>query len=334
MRIAAIFVLFAAAGLAQFKSTVPLVVAPTTVVDSKGRFVDGLTTDDLILYDNNVPQPIQMDWMTYPISLVVIVQTSTNAGPVIDKLDGSGILFTQLLAAEGGETAIISVSDEVNVRQAFTRDPDLIIDPLRKLQKEGSSARILDAMLEASSLLERRPPGRRRILLVIAEKQDRGSATKLPEVLKRIERLNAQIYWLAYSPYLQSLTVKPKTVGDVQRKGKQVKDEACMLCPPPPDDTPIPIDPWPGGLGDLFRLNKPDLSNMFPSLTGGRRLSFLKKGALEHAIGLVAEEVHRQYILTFQPKGGEPGTYHALRVAVKNRPELAAKTRTGYWALP
>jgi len=29
--------------LAQFKSTVPLVIAPTTVTDPKGRFVDGLT---------------------------------------------------------------------------------------------------------------------------------------------------------------------------------------------------------------------------------------------------------------------------------------------------
>ena len=67
--------------------------------------------EDLILYDNNVPQAIQMDWMTYPICLVVAVQTSSNSGAVIDKLGGSGILFTQLLAADAGETAVISFSD-------------------------------------------------------------------------------------------------------------------------------------------------------------------------------------------------------------------------------
>jgi hypothetical protein len=60
---------------------------------------------------------------------------------------------------------------------------------------------------------------------------------------------------------------------------------------------------------------------------------FLKKHALEQAIQLVGEEVHRQYILTFEPKGGEPGKFHAVRVEVKNRPELQAKTREGYWAL-
>jgi hypothetical protein len=93
VRVVAAIVLLASTGWAQFKSTVPLVLAPTTVTDSKGHYVDGLTTDDLILYDNNVPRTIQMDWMTYPIDLVVAVQTSANSGAVIDKLGGSGILF-------------------------------------------------------------------------------------------------------------------------------------------------------------------------------------------------------------------------------------------------
>ncbi len=86
-------------------------------------------------------------------------------------------------------------------------------------------------------------------------------------------------------------------------------------------------------IGQLARLGKPDLATLFTTTTGGRELSFLKKNALEHAIQLVGEEVHRQYILSFEPKGGEPGEYHAIRVIVKGRPELAAKTRAGYWAL-
>ena len=55
--------------------------------------MDGLTPADLVLYDNNVPQAIHMDWMMYPIDLVVAVQTSSNSGAVVDKLGGSGILF-------------------------------------------------------------------------------------------------------------------------------------------------------------------------------------------------------------------------------------------------
>ena len=327
--------MLASTGWAQFRSTVPLVVAPTTVTDSKGRYVDGLTPADLILYDNNVPQAIRMDWMTYPIDLVVAVETSSNSGAVIDKLGGSGILFTQLLAADAGETAVLSFSDAVTVHQDFTGNPDSVIHALRMLRKEGGQAHMLDALRQALIMLERRPPGRRRIILMIAERRDRSSKAKLPEVMERVERLNAAVYWLTFSPFLEPFTVRPKTAEDLKPEAERIKMKKCALCPPP-DDTAVPPDLGPGGLiyalGELMRLHQPDLSSLFTSTTGGRTLSFLKKHALEQAIQLVGEEVHRQYILTFEPKGGDAGKFHAVRVEVKNRPELQAKTRDGYWA--
>src|ERR1035438_10892135 len=198
MRLAAAFVVLACAGRAQFRSTTTVVVAPTTVTDSKGRYVDGLTPEDLTLYDNNVPQAIQMDWMMYPISLVVVVQTSANSGAVIDKLGGSGILFTQLLAADAGETAVISFSDQVRVHQEFTSRPESVIHALRMLRKKGGSAAMLDAMREALAMLADRPVGRRRIVLMIAEKRDRSSIATLPEVMEQVQRLNATVYWLTY----------------------------------------------------------------------------------------------------------------------------------------
>jgi VWFA-related protein len=336
MRVAAAMVLLTGAGWAQFKSTVPLVVAPTTVTDSKGHYVDGLTSEDLILYDNNVPKAIQMDWMTYPIDLVVAVQTSSNSGAVIDKLGGSGILFTQLLAADAGETAVVSFSDDVKVHQDFTGNPDLVIHALRMLRKEGGGAHMLDGLHQALLMLQQRPSGRRRIILMIAEKRDRSSQAKLTDVMEVVQRLNAAVYWLTYSPLLQPFTVKPKTAEDLKPEAERIKVQKCALCPPP-DDTPVPLDLGPGGniyaIGELMRLHQPDLSSLFTKTTGGRTMNFLKKNALEHAIQLVGEEVHRQYILSFEPKGGEPGKFHALRVTVKNRPELQARTREGYWAL-
>jgi VWFA-related protein len=336
MRLAAAIVLLTSSGWAQFKSTVPLVVAPTTVTDSKGHYVDGLTPQDLVLYDNNVPQRIQMDWTTYPIDLVVAVQTSSNSGAVIDKLGGSGILFTELLAADAGETAVISFSDEVKVHQDFTSNPDSVIHALRMLRKEGDDAHILDALRQALLMLERRPPGRRPIVLMIAERRDRSSKAKLSEVMERVQRLNVAVYWLTFSPLLQPFTVKPKTAEDLKPEAERIKVQKCALCPAP-DDTPVPPDLGPSdpiyAIGELIRLHKPDLSSLFTNTTGGRARNFLKKNALEQAIQQVSEEVHRQYILSFEPKGGEPGTFHTIRAAVKDRPDLQAKTREGYWSL-
>ncbi len=337
MRAVAAIVVLCCSARAQFRSTVPLVVAPTTVTDSKGRYIDGLAPEDLILYDNNVPQKTQMDWMTYPIDLVVAVQTSSNSGAVIDKLGGSGILFAQLLAADAGTTAVLSFSDAVTVRQDFTGDPDAVTLALRMLRKDGGGAHMLDALRESLIRLEQRPAGRRRIVLMIAEKRDRGSQAKLPEVMEQVQRLNAAVYWLTYSPFLEPFTVKPKTAEDLKPEAERIKMKKCSGCPPP-DDTPVPPDLGPGGLiygiGELARLHQPDLSSLLTRTTGGRTEGFLKKNGLEHAIQLVGEEVHRQYILNFEPKGGEPGTFHSLRIVVKGRPELQAKTREGYWVLP
>jgi len=336
MRMAAALFVLASSGWGQFKSTAPLVVTPATVTDRDGRYVDGLTEADLALFDNNVPRAVRMNWTIYPISLVVAVQTSANSGAVIDKLGGSGILLTRLLAADAGETAVISFSGQVTVHQDFTADPDAVIHALRMLRMEGGQARALDAMSQALAMLRTRPAGRRRIILMIAEKRDRGSAAGPAEVMEAAQQLNAAVYWLTYSPLLEPFTVKPKTVEDTKPEAERIKVQACPLCRRP-DDTPVPADLGPGGLkyaiGELIRLGQPDISRLLTDTTGGHTLGFLKKNALEQAIQLVGEEVHRQYILSFEPRGGEPGKFHAIRVEVKGRPDLQVKTRQGYWTL-
>ena len=164
---------------------------------------------------------------------------------------------------------------------------------------------------------------------MIAEKRDRASEAKLADVMAQVERLNAAVYWLTYSPMLQPFTVKPKTAEDLKPEEDRIKVRKCALCPAP-DDNPVPPDLGPGGLqytiGELVRLHQPDLSSIFTKTTGGRSLNFQKKNALEQAIQLLSEDVHRQYIRSFEPKGGEPGKFHAIRVAVP-RPGVAGPDR-------
>jgi hypothetical protein len=104
---------------------------------------------------------------------------------------------------------------------------------------------------------------------------------------------------------------------DLKPEAERIKNQKCGLCPPA-DNRAAPLDVGPGGLiytlGELVRLHQPDLSDLFPKVTGGRTLSFLKKNDLEKAIELVGQEVHRQYVPSFQPNGGDSGRFHAIRV--------------------
>jgi len=68
-------------------------------------------------------------------------------------------------------------------------------------------------------------------------------------------------------------------------------------------------------------------------VTGGRVLHYLKKDSIEEAIQAVGAEIHRQYLVSFQPQPAPAGQYHTIRIAVKGRPELTARTRAGYWTV-
>jgi len=136
---------------------------------------------------------------------------------VIEELGGSGILFAQLLAGDAGETAVISFSDEVKIHQDFTGNPDSVIESLRMLRNDGEQAHMLDALHQALAMLEQRPPGRRRIIFMIAEKRDRASAAKLPDVMEQTERLNAAIYWLTIRRSWNRLRCGPKPLPTALR---------------------------------------------------------------------------------------------------------------------
>ena len=45
----------------------------------------------------------------------------------------------------------------------------------------------------------------------------------------------------------------------------------------------------------------------------------------------LGEELHSQYILSYQPNDTEDAGYHEIRVEV-NRPALEVRARQGYWA--
>jgi len=328
---------FSACAQTQFKTTVPLVVAPTTVTDSKGRYVDGLEENDLVLFDNNVRQVIHLDYEIYPISLVVAIENGASAQPVLDKLGGSGILFSQTVAGGAGETAVISFSDEVRDVQDFTADPDLITRALKRMRLRSAGACSLDALMHALQMLDRRPANQRRIVLLVAESRARGGQAALQDVVKEVQRQNALVYWVSYSTTWTSYTSRPKTVGDRKQEEDRV-DRLGQVKAPTEDAKPLPGDVAPGGglLAPFFalaHLTQPNLADLFSRTTGARTIGFLKKSGLEQAIQEIGEEVHRQYIVSYQPPAAEPGEFRSIRVEVRGRPDLRVRTREGYWAV-
>lgn len=339
MRVLAVWTLLAGLAGAQFKSTVPLVVAPVTVTDAKGNFIDGLTERELIVYDHNVPQKIQVETLTVPISLVVLIEANSASEGILDKLRASGPLFSDLVAGEAGETAIVAFAEVPRLVNDFTTDSRPLTHALHNLRVQGGGCSLLDGLRDGLRLLGKRAAGRSRVMLVIAERRDRSSTTKFLDLLRESQLQDTAIYWLTYSTFLAPFTNRPKRVWD-RMTDEEKQDPNRMHSskfPTKEEEAPLPPDTAPESLmsvfTEAFHKTAPDAATLLSLATSGRAFGFQTRSGLGEAIQAVAREVHRRYIVTFQPKPDRAGPFHPLRAEVQGRPELQVRTRSGYWGV-
>jgi VWFA-related protein len=247
---------------------------------------------------------------------VVAVQTSAIAGPALAKVQKIGSMFGPLVVGEGGVAAIVTYSDQIKVWQDFTHSADDFTSRMHKIQPDGDSrtdARMNDAVLEAVKMLADRPKFRR-VLIVIGESRDRGSQSKLQEAITKAQAANVTIYPVNYSVYKNSFTTR----GDERFEGS--------------DQRVYNTDP--GNLllifSEIGRLATQNAGDALAKYTGGEKVSFTKLSGLERVIAKVGDDLHTQYLLSFQANDSQTKIYHAITVNVQ-RGDTVVRTRPGYW---
>lgn len=319
---------------AKFISGATVVVAPTTVRDRNGEFVNGLQLGDFSLYDNDKLQKINADVRDEPLSLVVAVQRSSNVDIFLPKLQKIGTQLNQLLAGQDGEIAVVGFDHRMQVMQDFTKEGTKVSEAMQKMTPGSSQHAVVDAVNFSIRMLKNRPPARRRVLLLIAEKRDKGSELRMRECLTEAQFANVSIYSLDISTVVAALTDKG--------------------LPPRPDSVPPEAQHLPGGYAatpttqvqndymgnyipvfvDIFKAVKSifvdDTLDVFTRFTGGREYSFVGEKSLDRAIAGISDELHSQYLLSYQPNDQTKGGFHEIKVIV-NRPNLEVRTRPGYW---
>lgn len=331
------------------RTTVPVVVTPAVVTDTKGRLVPDAFENSFVLFDNGQPRPVQVDVEARPMSLVVLVQTNQVAVPIIRALRKAGGLFEELLLGDRGELALMTYERNVSTPLPFTSDHSQIHIAFQQLTaQDRAPAHLLDGVQQAVTLLQTRPAGRRRILLVLGENSDRGSTTRLNDVSLRIQQAGVVVYPVVFSAYKAAFRAKPPVVkSDKDESNRKPYDPEPELDPEPitgpPPGPPVTSPPSLKGTGvdigaaagELFRLARPKTGDLLASLSGGRpKLSFTGRGGVEQAVTQIGEELHDQYWLSFRPDLAGAAGFRTIQVRVKDRPDLVVRTRSGYWAVP
>src|SRR5271170_3219385 len=192
---------------AKLRVRVALVNMPVTVRNSKGDMVHDLDAKDFRITDNGVEQKIlHFDLGGDPVSVVILIETSTRIDPLLPQMRKTGILFTQTVMGPEGEAAVVGFNDAVDKLQDFTTNGDSIENVVTQLQSGTSGSRLYDAMAVGVEMLSGRQPqptadrpGRRRVMLVMSETVDAGSEAKLGEVLRKAQLANVTIYSVGLS---------------------------------------------------------------------------------------------------------------------------------------
>jgi VWFA-related protein len=331
---------------AAVKVRVSLVTTPVTVRNASGEMIHNLEVRDFQVTDNGVPQNIShFDLGGDPISLVILIETSSRIEPLLPDIRKTGILFTQTVMGPTGEAAVIGFNDSVDKLQEFTSNSDDIEKTILRLDEGTSGSKLYDAMAVGVEMLSGRPqatadkPGRRRVMMILSEAVDEGSATKLGEVLQQAQLANVTIYSVGLSTTSAQLRAKPKDTRP------QITPPGTFPLPPQPGVPQTPtseetrygnIDLMAAAVWAVQHVHdqiKDHALEVAATATGGAHLATFKDRSIEKAIDEIGGELHSQYTISYAPTAGDATGYHEIKVSLvkANLRELKVRARPGYY---
>jgi Ca-activated chloride channel family protein len=173
-----------------------LVVLPVLVSDHKGAYVQDLSQQHFLVYDDKRIQPIT--YFTHadaPVSVALVIDSSASMGRKLAEVRVATHRFAVLSHPED-ELLIYAFNDSVH--ETFGGEPipagaaTELEAALSALHAEGRTA-LYDGVASALDAVDHRPLSRK-VVIVMSDGGDNASAAKLPDVLERARRSSVTIY--------------------------------------------------------------------------------------------------------------------------------------------
>jgi Ca-activated chloride channel family protein len=286
-----------------FKGTTEAVRVFVTVTDRDGRLVTTLAQDDFEVRDEGKPQPIALfDNTPQPIRLILMLDVSGSMEGNLPLLREAS---EQLLARlrPGDRLRIGTFGDEIAISPSFTHDPRELRAALPTSIRPNAPTPLWRALDQALAAFKDEGD-ERPVILVLSDGKDSGPidfrqrTSSQGEVIDRAQRESVMVY----------------AVGMRSRGGRQMMPGA-----------------GPAGMQAALTADLPDpeLARVAED-TGGGYLEIRYGEDLGAAFTKVADELHSQYLIGFEPPKRD-GKVHDIDVRVSQK-GLKARARKSYVA--
>jgi VWFA-related protein len=155
-------------------------------------------------------------------------------------------------------------------------------------------------------------PGRRRVILVLAEADDKGSKAKLGAVLRQAQLENVTIWSVGLSTlhawFWNRAKMKPSDPGWG-------------------DNNLIPLAVW--AVTNIKGQIQSNGLQIAATATGGTHFATWRDRSIQAAIDEIGGELHSQYLLMYTPTGTAEG-YHEIKVDL-DKSNVSMRSRPGYF---
>jgi Ca-activated chloride channel family protein len=172
---------------------VQLVELYTTVVDRRGRPIEGLEQSDFeILEEGEAQQLLRFEWMDdLPIHAGILLDTSTSMLPVIDDAEQAALGFFEKLLTPRDRASVITFNSQPKLDVRFTSKIERLAGGLANLVVEGDTA-LYDSLIYALYYFS--GVQGKRMLVVISDGEDSSSRYSFEDVLDFARRAGVSIY--------------------------------------------------------------------------------------------------------------------------------------------
>ena len=171
-----------------------LVVLPTTVVDARGHFVDGLHEDNFRVSEDHVPQKISVfKREDIPVSMGLVIDDSGSMRDKRPQVNAAALALVQA-SNPNDEAFVVNFNDDyyLDTEKDFTNSVPEMKEALEGIKVGGETA-LYDAIIGSLDHLKKGTK-QKKVLLVITDGYDNASRYSLEQTVREVQSSNVVIY--------------------------------------------------------------------------------------------------------------------------------------------
>ena len=173
---------------------VNLVVLHTSVLDDRGKFVEGLTQDNFRVYEDKVEQKLAVfKREDIPVSMGLVIDNSGSMRDKRPRVNEAALTLVQSSNPQD-EAFVVNFNDDfyLDLDKDFTNSVPELKEALERIDARGSTA-LYDAIIGSLDHLKKGNK-EKKVLLIVTDGEDNTSRNSLEKTIREIQKTDTVIY--------------------------------------------------------------------------------------------------------------------------------------------